>query len=55
MAQANCLPSAMRALITGANQKSSTAQNVPGERDLRWSNDAPSVIAASCHLAWRLA
>jgi hypothetical protein len=55
MAQANCLPSAMRALITGANQKSSTAQNVPGERDLRWSNAAPSVIAASCHLAWRLA
>ncbi len=50
MAQANYLPSAMRALVTGANQKSSTAQNLPGERDVRWSN-----AAASCHLAWRLA
>ena len=48
MAQANCLPSAMRALITGADQKSSTVQNVPGDA-------APSLIAASCHLAWRLA
>jgi hypothetical protein len=54
MAQANCLPSAMRVLITGANQKSSTAQNVPSERDLRWSNAGPGVTAASCHLAWRL-
>jgi hypothetical protein len=55
MAQADCLPSAMRALITGVNQKSSTAQNFAGGRDFCWSNAVPSVIGASCHLAWRLA
>ena len=48
MAQANCLPSAMRAPITGANQKSSTTQN-------RWTDGALSVIGASCHSVWRLA
>ena len=46
MAQANCLPSAMRALITGANQKSSTAQNFPGGRDFRWDDAVPGVIGA---------
>jgi hypothetical protein len=55
MAQANRLPSAMRALITGANRKSSTAQTLAGEHDLRWTNAAPSLIAASCRLAWRRA
>jgi hypothetical protein len=55
MAQANCLPSAMRVLITGVNQKSSTAPHFPGDCDFRRSNAAPSIIAVSCHLAWRLA
>jgi hypothetical protein len=55
MAQANCLPSAMRALITGASQKSSTAQHFPSECDFRRFNAAPAAIAASCRLAWRLA
>jgi hypothetical protein len=54
MAQANCLPSATRALITGANQKPSNVY-VPGGRDVRWSNAVPGVIGASCHLAWRFA
>ena len=54
MAQADCLPSAMHALITGANQKSSTA-HVPGGLDVRRSNAVPGVIGASCHLAWRFA
>jgi hypothetical protein len=53
MAQANRLPSAMRGLITGANQNSSTA-HVPGGRDVRWSNAVPGVIDASCQLARRL-
>jgi hypothetical protein len=54
MAQADCLPSSMRALITGANQKSSTA-HVPGGRDVRWSNAVTDAIGASCQLVWRFA
>jgi hypothetical protein len=53
MAQADCLPTAMRALITGASQKSYTAKTVPGGIGFRWSNDPLSVIGASSHLPWR--
>jgi hypothetical protein len=54
MAQAKCLPSAMRALITGANQKSSTPQNVPSQRDLHGSYAGQSIVVAS-RMAGRLA
>jgi hypothetical protein len=54
MAQADCLPSAMRALFTGANQQSSTAQNVLSEPNLRRPYVTRSLAAAS-HAAARLA
>jgi len=53
MAQADRLPSPMRALITGATPKSSTT-HVPGGRDVGCSDAVSGVIGAFCHLGWRL-
>ena len=54
MAQADCLPTATRAVITGANRNSSTLQNALRERDLARSNAVP-LVTASCRTKWRLA